>query len=274
MERELKTMTDERNFYQDIANDYTQLQDEYQNQRSQLERLRSTGADGDADVAQQSMRMEGRAVEEKGADVHGDTDLKKYREMTRQLLQTASQHNDQLKKENEELREELRAYSADVDVDDITPEQRAVVRMALQKQARVYRQREKDLQKRILELENQLRDPVDVSAAIDEAVREVVKRASDMQIRLKGENAALRKRIRDLTQDEADDEFENIEDVVKASIEGSDTEFRELMEEVEMLRAQMIVAQSMRDRSVQAVTEERDVGAEGRVERRSARSCR
>ena len=165
-------------------------------------------------------------------------------------------------------------YSADVDVDDITPEQRAVVRMALQKQARVYRQRERDLQKRILELENQLRDPVDVSAAIDEAVREVVKRASDMQIRLKGENAALKKRIRDLTQDEAEDEFENIEDVVQASIEGSDQEFRELLEEVEMLRAQMIVAQNMRDGSVQAVTEERDVNAEGHVVCRSARSCR
>ena len=260
-------MTDERNFYQDMANDYSQLQDEYQDQRIQLERLMSTSADGNADVAQQSMRMEGRAVEEKGADARGNTELKKYREMTRQLLQAAEQ-------ENEELREELRVYSADVDVDDITPEQRAVVRMALQKQARVYRQRERDLQKRILELENQLRDPVDVSAAIDEAVREVVKRASDMQIRLKGENAALKKRIRDLTQDEAEDEFENIEDVVQASIEGSDQEFRELLEEVEMLRAQMIVAQNMRDGSVQAVTEERDVNAEGHVECRSARSCR
>ena len=273
MERELKTMTDERNFYQDMANDYSQLQDEYQDQRIQLERLMSTSADGNADVAQQSMRMEGRAVE-KGADARGNTELKKYREMTRQLLQAAEQHSEQLKKENEELREELRVYSADVDVDDITPEQRAVVRMALQKQARVYRQRERDLQKRILELENQLRDPVDVSAAIDEAVREVVKRASDMQIRLKGENAALKKRIRDLTQDEAEDEFENIEDVVQASIEGSDQEFRELLEEGEMLRAQMIVAQNMRDGSVQAVTEERDVNAEGHVECRSARSCR
>lgn len=267
-------MTDERNFYQDMANDYSQLQDEYQDQRIQLERLMSTSADGNADVAQQSMRMEGRAVEEKGADARGNTELKKYREMTRQLLQAAEQHSEQLKKENEELREELRVYSADVDVDDITPEQRAVVRMALQKQARVYRQRERDLQKRILELENQLRDPVDVSAAIDEAVREVVKRASDMQIRLKGENAALKKRIRDLTQDEAEDEFENIEDVVQASIEGSDQEFRELLEEVEMLRAQMIVAQNMRDGSVQAVTEERDANAEGHVECRSARSCR
>ena len=125
-------MTDERNFYQDMANDYSQLQDEYQDQRIQLERLMSTSADGNADVAQQSMRMEGRAVE-KGADARGNTELKKYREMTRQLLQAAEQHSEQLKKENEELREELRVYSADVDVDDITPEQRAVVRMALQK---------------------------------------------------------------------------------------------------------------------------------------------
>ena len=62
MERELKTITDERNFYQDMANDYSQLQDEYQDQRIQLERLMSTSADGNADVAQQSMRMEGRAV--------------------------------------------------------------------------------------------------------------------------------------------------------------------------------------------------------------------
>ena len=274
MKQELKTRTDERNFYQDIANDYSLLQDEYQEQRSELEELRRTSGDGKANVAQQSMRMEGRAIEEKSTEVHGDTELKNYREMTRQLLQAAGQHNDQLKKENEELREELRAYSADVDVEDITPEQRAVVRMALQKQARVYRQRERDLQKRILELENQLRDPVDVSAAIDEAVREVVKRASDMQSRLKGENAALRKRIRDLTQDEADDEFKNIEDIVQATIEGSDDEFRKLMEEVELLHAQLIVAQTTQDRSIQAVTEERDVGAEWRVECRSARSCR
>lgn len=125
MERELKTITDERNFYQDMANDYSQLQDEYQDQRIQLERLMSTSADGNADVAQQSMRMEGRAVEEKGADARGNTELKKYREMTRQLMQAAEQHSEQLKKENEELREELRVYSADVDVDDITPEQRA-----------------------------------------------------------------------------------------------------------------------------------------------------
>ena len=265
-------MRDERDYVQD---DYMQIHDMYQTQCRQMEELRKTTGDGNADVAPQAMRMEGRAVvEESGTDVQGDTELKKYREMTRQLLQAAGQHSEQLKKENEELREELRAFSADVDVDDITPEQRSIVRMALQKQARVYRQRERDLQKRILELENQLRDPVDVSAAIDEAVREVVKRASDMQIRLKGENAALRKRIRDLTEDEADDEFQNIEDVVQASIEGTDSELRELMEEVEMLRGQMIVAQTMRDRSVQAVTEERDVGAEECVECRDARSCR
>ena len=99
LERELKTMTDERNFYQDMANDYSQLQDEYQDQRIQLERLMSTSADGNADVAQQSMRMEGRAVEEKGADARGNTELKKYREMTRQLLQAAEQHSEQLKEE-------------------------------------------------------------------------------------------------------------------------------------------------------------------------------
>ena len=107
MERELKTITDERNFYQDMANDYSQLQDEYQDQRIQLERLMSTSADGNADVAQQSMRMEGRAVEEKGADARGNTELKKYREMTRQLLQAAEQHSEQLKKENEELRKRV-----------------------------------------------------------------------------------------------------------------------------------------------------------------------
>ena len=193
MKTDLKAITSDRDYYQMIANDYTPLHDEYQKQRRQLEILTTQGKDGSAGQSRRIVELEdeleARKQEKERVEAELNRELKSYREMAKQLLLAAQQKNEKLQEENDEMREELRIYNMDVDIEDITPEQQAIVRVALQKQAKVYRQREKDLQKRIMELEEQIADPIDVSAAIDEAVREIVRRASDIQMRLKAENA-------------------------------------------------------------------------------------
>ena len=252
MKAELKATESDREYYQMIANDYNSLQEEFQKQRLQLGILSSQAKEGTAESARQTViledELEARKKEKERMEAEMNSELKSYREMAKQCILAAQQKNEKLQEENDQMREELRAYNMDVDVDNITPEQQAVVRVALQKQAKVYRQREEDLQKRILELEEQLTDPIDVSAAINEAVREIVGRAADIQTRLKAENAALRKRIRELEPMDADDDFENIEDIVKAIVEGPNPELEELLEQVEMLYSRPDVTAELKER--------------------------
>lgn len=225
--------------------------------------METQGKDGKADQSRRIVELEDELRESQSAkernELEKDKELKNAREIARKMLVDAQEKCTKLEKENEEMKEELAILKSDVDIEGLTPEQQAIVRVALAKQAKVYRQREKDLQKRILELEEDISEPVDISAAIDEAVREVVKRASDIQVRLKAENAALKKRLGQLLSDPEDD-FENIEDVVKNSIEGSDQEKLELMRELEVMDGKMRVATSVADKLRKSKDEDHDVG--------------
>ena len=152
--------------------------------------------------------------------------------------------NDELKKENDDLRDELRLMQTSFDDgEDMTPGEEARVHNALQKQAKVYRQRERELQTRIQELELLTSKPVDLSDAIDEAVREVVKRAADNQTRLKTENQALRERLRQL-EGNADDDFETIEEVIQRTIENTDMEPHEMEQKIDILASQLLASET------------------------------
>lgn len=251
LRNELEAVKGDRDYFQMIAQDYTPLQDELAKKKQELEIIRSQGGEGTANQSritelEDELRASQHAKERDTKEL--DTELKNAREMARQMLVEAQEKSSRLEKENEEMKEEIAILkNATVDMENLTPEEKAIVRAALAKQAKIYRQREKDLRKRIMELEEEVAEPVDISAAIDEAVREVVKRASDIQTRLKAENAALKKRIMQLESDPEDD-FENIEDVVKNSIEGADQDKQELLQEIEVMKGEMIVANSLAEK--------------------------
>ena len=250
LRNELEAVKGDRDYFQMIAQDYTPLQDELAKKKQELEIIRSQGGEGTANQSritelEDELRASQHAKERDTKEL--DTELKNAREMARQMLVEAQEKSSRLEKENEEMKEEIAILKSDVDMENLTPEEKAIVRAALAKQAKIYRQREKDLRKRIMELEEEVAEPVDISAAIDEAVREVVKRASDIQTRLKAENAALKKRIMQLESDPEDD-FENIEDVVKNSIEGADQDKQELLQEIEVMKGEMIVANSLAEK--------------------------
>ena len=137
--------------------------------------METQGKDGKADQSRRIVELEDELRESQSAkernELEKDKELKNAREIARKMLVDAQEKCTKLEKENEEMKEELAILKSDVDIEGLTPEQQAIVRVALAKQAKVYRQREKDLQKRILELEEEISEPVDISAAIDEAVR-------------------------------------------------------------------------------------------------------
>ena len=236
----------DKEYYEELFQDYSLLQEDYAKLKEKYHELEQENST----LQDQPMIAELDAPYNSRGQSESDPDLERQhiRELTKQITQAANEQKEQMMKEIDELKEELRYYQTDIDdLQDLPPEQSALVRAALQKQAKMYRQREKDLQKRIQELEAERADPVDVNAAIDEAVREVMKRASDIQMRLRAENSALKKRILQLDPN-AEDDFETIEDIIQRTIEGSDMSFHEMEQELEVLRGQLLVYQSVIDR--------------------------
>lgn len=227
-EARLNDLLSEKQVSDDILRDNFGLQEE----KNELRRR----------VADLESELKSRENDSRVADL--ENDLRTALEQARRLMQEKSEselaHEKAMKEKMEEV-DELKKQLEEGNLKDIgiteelTPEQEIVTRKALRKQGKAYREKEKLMLLRIRDLEDSCVESVNIRTAIDEAVHEVVKRANDMQIRLKGENEALKLRIRQL-EPEADGDFGEIEDVVRNAIEGSDEDQKKLQEELHRLR--------------------------------------
>ena len=223
----------------DLVSENNSLQDQL-HKKKEDDKI-SVSSDSDIEVILAQKEEERKLIEREY-----EQKIQNNRETVNALLIEAEEKIHVLEEENAEMKDTLKLYSIDLELEDLTPEEAATIRYALSKQAKIYRQREKELLKRIKELEDEISEPIDIRTAIDEAVHEVVKRASENQMRLKAENAALKKRISQLEQD-ADDDFENIEDVVKNSIEMADMDKQDLSRNYEEARSALFVSNQIAD---------------------------
>ena len=168
---------------EDLVTENNSLQDQLRKKKE--EDNLSVSSDSDLEVVLAQKEEERKLIEREY-----EQKIQNNRETVNALLVEAEEKIHALEEENAEMKDTLKLYSIDLELDDLTPEEAAAIRYALSKQAKIYRQREKDLLKRIKELEDEISEPIDIRTAIDEAVHEVVKRASENPMRLKAENAA------------------------------------------------------------------------------------